>query len=46
MVEKFNALLDDYIKTDIQEKGLPTGAYFSGSLNLSTRCFVIIFIIY
>ena len=39
MVEKFNALLDDYIKTDIQEKGLPTVAYFADRLNLSAGCF-------
>lgn len=35
LTEKFNALVDDYIKGEIQLKGLPTVAYFADRLNLS-----------
>ena len=39
VVERFNTMLDDYIKCDIQEKGLPTVAYFADRLNLSAGYF-------
>lgn len=39
VVEKFNALLDDYMANDIQEQGLPTVAYFADRLNLSPGYF-------
>lgn len=39
VVEKFNALLDEYLANDIQEQGLPTVAYFADRLNLSPGYF-------
>lgn len=39
VVERFNTLLDDYIKNDIRKKGLPTVAYFADRLNLSAGYF-------
>ena len=39
VIEKFNALLDTYMKSDIREKGLPTVAYFADRLNLSPGYF-------
>ena len=39
VVERFNAMLDDYIKNDIRKKGLPTVAYFADRLNLSAGYF-------
>lgn len=38
-VEKFNALLDEYLANDISERGLPTVAYFADRLNLSAGYF-------
>ena len=37
VVERFNAMLDDYIKNDIRKKGLPTVAYF-GELVKTSVC--------
>ncbi len=39
VVEKFNALLDEYLANDISERGLPTVAYFADRLNLSAGYF-------
>lgn len=39
VVEKFNALLDEYMANDISEQGLPTVAYFADKLNLSAGYF-------
>ena len=39
VVEKFNALLDEYMANDISEQGLPTVAYFADRLNLSAGYF-------
>lgn len=39
VVEKFNAMLDNYIAGDIQERGLPTVAYFADKLCLSSGYF-------
>ena len=39
VMEKFNGLLDEYITTEIQQKGLPTVAYFADRLNLSPGYF-------
>lgn len=39
VLEKFNALLDNYMANDIQEQGLPTVAYFADMLNLSPGYF-------
>ena len=39
VVEKFNALLDEYLTNDISERGLPTVAYFADRLNLSAGYF-------
>ena len=39
VVEKFNALLDEYLANDISEQGLPTVAYFADRLNLSAGYF-------
>lgn len=39
VMEKFNGLLDEYITREIQQKGLPTVAYFADRLNLSPGYF-------
>lgn len=39
IVEKFNALLDNYIANDIEGCGLPTVAYFADKLNLTPGYF-------
>ncbi len=39
VMEKFVELLDEYITNDIEEKGLPTVAYFADRLNLSPGYF-------
>lgn len=39
VVEKFNALLDEYLTNDISERGLPTVAFFADRLNLSAGYF-------
>ena len=39
VIEKFNAMLDRYMASEIREKGLPTVAYFADRLNLSSGYF-------
>ncbi len=39
VIDRFSALLDEYIAEDIQEHGLPTVAYFADRLNLSAGYF-------
>lgn len=39
LAEKFNDILDDYMRVEIREKGLPTVAYFADRLNLSAGYF-------
>ncbi len=39
IMDRFNAVLDEYMAKDIREKGLPTVAYFADSLNLSAGYF-------
>lgn len=39
IIEKFNALLDEYVTHEIRHRGLPTVAYFADKLNLSPGYF-------
>ena len=39
IIEKFNALLDEYLTHEIRHRGLPTVAYFADKLNLSPGYF-------
>lgn len=39
VIEKFNILLDNYMREDISHRGLPTVAFFADKLNLSAGYF-------